>query len=182
MSNGLAAVAAAATSAPSPWLSLAVESLGAIGSAGAAAVAVWLAARQIKERREAQAELAQLRERDARAQAVGVVTSVEPQMELGTDDVGTVFDIRGCWRIRVHNTSGMPIRAVRATVWARLDPAVVAGADVADVIAPGEAATVITGDSIAPELVRRPDFFVFFRDAHEASWRLDTDGELVRLD
>ncbi len=182
MSDGLAAVAVAAMSAPSPWLSLAVEFLGAIGSAGAAAVAVWLAARQIKERREAQAELAALRELDARAQAVGVVASVEPQMELGTDDDGNVYDIQGCWRVRVRNTSGLPIRAVHATVWARLDPSVTAGVDVADAIAPGEAATVFTGNSIAPELVRRPDFFVFFRDAHEASWRLDTDGECVGLD
>lgn len=181
MTYALSMAAAAAASAPSPWLSLTVEAIGAVGSAGAAGVAVWLAARQITERREAQAEVKELRDREVRAQAIGVVASVEPETELGTNDDGTVFDIRGLWRVRVHNTSGMPIRAVHATVWARLDPAVTAGADVADAIPPGGVATVSTSGWVAPELVKRPDYWIFFRDANDASWRLGRDGELVRL-
>ena len=182
MTAGWLMAATDAVSEPSPWLSLTVEALGALGSAGAAIVAVVLAAHQIRERREAQDELRELRHREERSQAVGVVASVEGAIRLGTSGMGQTFEIDGVWEVKVQNTSTAPIRAVHATVWSRVDSSATAGADVAAAIPPGESATVLTAPAMPVEVVREPEYWIFFRDAAGATWRLDHEGDLARLD
>jgi len=162
-------------SGPSPWLSLIIDAVGALGAAGAAIVAVRIANRARQDAHE-QRKLSE--SLDGKRQAVAVTAKV------WVDDVIEVLDqvsrvVGRAWKYRVQNGSTWPVTNLQMVIQTACH-AETESIQYRDVLVPGERWEDATKAHALTGPRSEAVWTLFFTDSNGTVWRRTHEGVLVQ--